>query len=57
MVDPYNKPDKAGTKQQLRSRLAHLNDALRHVEEEKTSILVDILSVQARLDTLTEEGS
>jgi hypothetical protein len=49
MKDVYNKPDKAGTRQQINSRLARLGDELRRVRREERSILEDIVELQNSL--------
>jgi hypothetical protein len=49
MEDVFNKPDKAGQRQQLSSRLARLGDELRRVRKEELSILEDIGELQNAL--------
>lgn len=53
MNDIYNKPDKGGRKQQIRSRLARLGDELRRVKAEEQSILEDMSTLRVQL---LEEG-
>ena len=54
MIDLYNKPDKAGRKQQIRSRLTLLNDELTRISNEKTEILCDIVLLTTELSLLNE---
>tara|TARA_R110002153_G_scaffold53726_6_gene149595 strand:- start:9368 stop:9544 length:177 start_codon:yes stop_codon:yes gene_type:complete len=52
MNDLYNKEDKAGKKQQLRSRLTLLNDELVRIREEEIDILADMVTLESELSTL-----
>ena len=48
-ADLYNKEDKAGSKQQLKYRLAMLEDNLHFIEKTKIEILADIVFIKTQL--------
>ncbi len=56
MVDLYNKPDKAGRKQQIYSRLTLLGAQLRRNAVERTDIEHDIETLRAELVEIQERG-
>lgn len=49
MKDIYNKPEKASQKQQLRSRLHLIDDALARNAEEKVELLTDKVRLEEQL--------
>ena len=52
MYDIYNKPNKASEKQQIKMRLAFLEDRLRALGKEKIDILEDIVKLNGELGSL-----
>lgn len=50
----YIKPDKAGTKQQLRSRIALLEDEYARLTEERANVLADITKLRQKLNNLSK---